>query len=84
MRKAKFNTGLQIPTSGIYRPSTRMLHPSRLPFLEAVLSRSVGNAPVPVRLELVTAVPVESARARFRLLMTAMEIEHQVNYSTLG
>ena len=73
MRKPKFSTGQEVPRSGLYR----ILHTHALAS-EVALLRSRSFPPCsectdPMQFKLVSALAVESARARFRLLMTAIE-----------
>jgi hypothetical protein len=70
VRKPKFSTGQEVPTSGIYTTFHAHALASRVALLRSGRFPSCSQCTVPVQFELVSGVPVECAQARFRLLMT--------------
>ena len=71
----RYNTGQKVPRSGSYRTFHKHALASEIPLLKNVFFRACPACRVPVQFELVSAVTVESAGARFRLLMQTQRNE---------
>jgi hypothetical protein len=64
-----FSTGQRVPRSGIYKILHKHSPADQMTLLRNRHFPSCHRCGIPMNFELVSAVPVESATARFRLLM---------------
>jgi hypothetical protein len=80
MRKTNFDTGHtgdEVLINGIYRTFHRHFLPAEFALLRSGRFPPCPECTLPVRFELVSAIPVESSRERFRLLIGETEKEFQ-------
>ena len=67
--RPEFTTGDVVPRSGIYRICHHHNLAWQVPLLRSGIFPGCRKCTIPVEFELLLAMPIESARARFRLLM---------------
>src|SRR5579864_9427810 len=70
-RSAIRSTGDMVPRSGIYTVFHHHRLSRQVPLLRSGIFPACHTCTTPLEFELLRAVPVESARSRFRLLMQA-------------